>query len=98
MYNMLLVDDEQFVYLNWLPVSKRVEQIMLCHVHKIRYGLAPDYLGEHFIPLNTVRSRNTESNVLLLIAVFLMLMTFNLMILGNLPNPDLKVLEKSSLF
>ena len=57
------VGEEQFVYLNWLPVSKRVDQIMLGHVHKIRYGLAPDYMGEHFIPLKTVHSRNTRSNV-----------------------------------
>ena len=36
---------------------------MLCHVHKIKYGLAPDYLGEFLIPLNTVHSRNTRLNV-----------------------------------
>ena len=65
MDNRSHVGVEQFVYLNWLPVFKRVEQIMLCHVHKIKYGYAPDYLGKHFIPLNTVHSRNTSSNVLI---------------------------------
>ena len=63
MDNRSHVGEEQFVYLNWLPVSKRVDQIMLGHVHKIRYGLAPDYMGEHFIPLKTVHSRNTRSNI-----------------------------------
>ncbi|XP_053400521.1 uncharacterized protein LOC128557298 [Mercenaria mercenaria] len=57
------IGPEQFVYLDWLPVSKRVDQIILCHVHKIRYGSAPDYLGENFVPLSTVHTRNTRSSV-----------------------------------
>ena len=56
------VGKEQFVFLNWLPVSFRVDQIILSHVHKIRYGSAPDYLGEHFKPLGNVHTLNTRSN------------------------------------
>ena len=36
---------------------------MLCHVAKIRNGSAPDYLGEHFVPLNRVHDRITRSSV-----------------------------------
>jgi len=30
---------EKFSHLGWLPVSKRVDQIMLCHVHKVKMDL-----------------------------------------------------------
>jgi len=53
---------EQFSYLGWLPVSKRVDQIMLCHVHKVNIGFAPDYLGEHFKPLTNAHTCCTRSN------------------------------------
>ena len=42
-----------FKTLNWLPVDKRVDQIILCHVFKIKHGLAPDYMRERFILQDT---------------------------------------------
>ena len=57
------ISHEHFKLLNWLPVSKRVDQIILCHVFKIKQGTAPDYLGEHFVPLNSVHNRCTRSNM-----------------------------------
>ena len=57
------VGPEQFKVLNWLPVSKRVDQITLCHVHKIKSDTAPKYLKEHFVPLNQVHDRCTRSRV-----------------------------------
>ena len=45
---MIHVGPEHFKILNWLPVTKRVYQIILCHVFKIKSGTAPDYLGEYF--------------------------------------------------
>ena len=38
------VGHQQFESLNWLPVDKRVEQIMMCHTFKIKHNLAPDYM------------------------------------------------------
>jgi len=37
------VGHQQFESLNWLPVNKRVEQVMLCHVFKVKHKLAPSY-------------------------------------------------------
>ena len=45
---MIHVGPEHFKFLNWLPVTKRVHQIILCHVFKIRPSTAPDYLSEYF--------------------------------------------------
>ena len=46
--HMIHMGPEHFKFLNWLPVTKRVDQIILCHVFKIRSGTAPDYLSEYF--------------------------------------------------
>lgn len=54
---------EHFKYLNWLPVPKRVDQIILCHVFKISTGTAPEYLCEHFVPLSSVHNRCTRSTM-----------------------------------
>ena len=42
---MIRVGPEHFETLNWLPVTKRVDQIILCHVFKIKSGTALDLLG-----------------------------------------------------
>jgi hypothetical protein len=63
MDNRSHVGQEQFSHLGWLPVSKRVEQIILCHVHKIKNGLAPEYMGENFKPVSGVHNRCTRSNM-----------------------------------
>ena len=57
------IDKTHFVKLNWLPVSKRVDQIILCHMFKVHSGIAPGYLKEHFIPLSTVHSYPTRQRV-----------------------------------
>ena len=54
---------EQFKSLNWLPVSKRVDQLTLCHVHKIKSDMSPNYLKEKFVPLNNVHDRFSRSRV-----------------------------------
>ena len=54
------IGKEQFQLLNWLPVEKRVQQIILCHVFKIKHGMAPAYLGERFITQETIHSYSTR--------------------------------------
>jgi len=39
---------------NWLPVNKKVEQISLCHLFKIKHKLAPAYMDYHLVPQDTV--------------------------------------------
>ena len=60
------VSSDSFRSQGRLPISKRVEQIILNHVFKIKSGLSPDYMLEHFIPASSVhaygtRFRDTES-------------------------------------
>ena len=45
---MIHVRPEHLKFLNLLPVTKRVDQIILCHVFKIKSGTAPDHLGKCF--------------------------------------------------
>jgi hypothetical protein len=52
---------EQFKFLNWLPVAKRVDQITLCHVHKVKSCSVPEYLKEYFVPLSHANNRCTRS-------------------------------------
>ena len=54
------IGPEHFKSLKWLPVSKRVDQITLTHVFKIRNGLAPDYMKDHFTSQDTIHSYNTR--------------------------------------
>ena len=54
------ISKNHFKDLNWLPVQKRVDQITLCHVFKIKHGLAPDYMSEHFVSQDSVHSHNTR--------------------------------------
>ena len=60
---MAHIDQSHFVKLNWLTVSKRVDQIMFCHVFKIYSGRSPGYLNEHFIPLSSVHNYPTRLRV-----------------------------------
>ena len=39
------VGSEVFKSLDWLPVSKRVDQIILNHVFKVKSGQSSDYYG-----------------------------------------------------
>ena len=56
------IDNKHFISLDWLPVSKRVEQITLCHVFKIKNDLCPDYMSQHFVTQNSVHSYRTRSS------------------------------------
>ena len=49
-----------FKILNWLRVTKRIDQIILCHVFKIKSGTAPDYLGEYFTLASLVHEYSTR--------------------------------------
>jgi hypothetical protein len=54
------ISAEHFKSLNWLPVNKRVERIVLGHVFRIKHGLAPDYMMEHFTPQDSIHSYSTR--------------------------------------
>ena len=45
-----------FKSLGWLTVSKRVDQIILNHVFKVKSGQTQDYMVEHFIQANSIHS------------------------------------------
>ena len=54
------IEHSHFKQLNWLPVKDRVSQIILCHVFKLRHGLSPNYMVEHFIPQDSIHSYSTR--------------------------------------
>ena len=54
------VGHHHFNSLNWLPVDKRVEQIMLCHVFKVKNKLAHEYMEDNLAGQNTVHSYSTR--------------------------------------
>ena len=53
------VGSEVFKSLGWLPVSKRVDQIFLNHIFKVKLGQSADYMVEHFIPASSIHSYGT---------------------------------------
>jgi hypothetical protein len=54
------IDPSHLKSLSWLPVHRRVEQIMLCHVFKTKNGRSPDYMCEHFISQDSVHNYSTR--------------------------------------
>ena len=50
------IGQDVFKAVGWLPVSKRVDQIILNHVFKIKLGTSPDYMIEQFTPASSVHS------------------------------------------
>ena len=54
------IGSQHFNQLNWLPVNKRVDQIILCHVFKIKNGTAPDYMGDSFMSQDSIHSYRTR--------------------------------------
>ena len=54
------VGSDVFKSLGWLPVSKRVNQIILNHVFKVKSGQSPEYMVEHFIPARSIHSYGTR--------------------------------------
>ena len=45
------VDVEHLKKLNWLNIADRVRYFKLCHVFRIRHGIAPRYLSGSFVPI-----------------------------------------------
>ena len=43
------VGANEFKSIGWLPVSRRVDQIILNHVFEIKCGQSAQYMAEHFI-------------------------------------------------
>ena len=57
------VDTRELGKLMWLNITDRVKYFSLIHVFKIRSGLAPDYLTEHFQPLSATHTYNTRGHL-----------------------------------
>jgi len=43
------IGNKDFIKLNGLPVSDRVDQVTLCHVFKMHTNLRPKYMGNIFV-------------------------------------------------
>ena len=52
------IGSNEFKSLGWLPVSRRVDLIVLNHVFKS--GKSADYMIEHFVPVTSVHSYGTR--------------------------------------
>ena len=50
----------EFKSLGRLPVSRRVDQIVLNHVFKFKSGKTDDYMIEYFVPVTSVHSYGTK--------------------------------------
>ena len=57
------IGSDEFQSLGGLPVSKRVGQIILNHIFRIKSGTSPDYTIEHFIPASSLHSCSTRFRV-----------------------------------
>ena len=54
------VGSEVFKSLGWLPGSKKVDQIILNHIIKVKSDQSPDYMVKHFIPASSIHSYGTR--------------------------------------
>ena len=54
------VGANEFKSIGWLPVSRRVDQIILNHVFKIKFGQLAQYMAEHFIQASSLHSYGTR--------------------------------------
>ena len=59
MYSMTHEGPDVIKSLAWLPVSKRVDKIILNHVFKVKSGQSPDNMVEHIIPASFIHSYGT---------------------------------------
>ena len=55
------ISADHFISVDWLPVSYRVTQIKLMHVHRIFNETAPDYMQEFFTLNRNVHQHQTRS-------------------------------------
>lgn len=56
------IDQGHFRSIGWLPVDKRVDQIILGHVFKIRNGLSPEYMNQNFVSQVSIHTYSTRSS------------------------------------
>ena len=54
------VGANEFKSIGWLPVSRRVDQIILNHVFKIKSGQSAQYMAENFIQASSLHSYGTR--------------------------------------
>ena len=54
------VDANEFKSIGWLPASRRVDQIILNHVFKIKSGQSAQYMAENFIQASSLHSYGTR--------------------------------------
>ena len=54
------IGQDVFQAVCWLPVSKRVDQVILNYVFKIKSGTSLDYMIEQFLPASSVHSYSTR--------------------------------------
>ena len=54
------VGANEFKPIGWLPVSRRVDQIILNHVFKIKSGQSARYMAENFIQASYLHSYGTK--------------------------------------
>ena len=54
------VGANEFKSIGWLPVSRRVDQIILNHVFKIKCGQLAQYMAENFIQASSLHSYGTR--------------------------------------
>ena len=56
------VGDNEFSLTGWLTFPKRASFFQLCHLFKVRRGLAPSYLSQEFRQLSDTHSNNTRGS------------------------------------
>ena len=56
------VGDEEFCSLSWLPFPKRIKYFHLVHTYKVRSGMSPRYLSDHFTLISNVHSYNLRQS------------------------------------
>ena len=56
------VGTEKLRDLSWLSIPDRVRYFKLCHVFRVRYGLAPGYLSLNFTPITDRHSHFTRGS------------------------------------
>ena len=54
------IGPNEFKSLGRLPVSRRVDQIVLNNIFKIKSGKSADYMSKHFVPVPSVHSYGTR--------------------------------------
>ena len=54
------IGSNEFKSVDWLPVSRRIDQIFLNHVFKIKSGKSADNMIEHFVLVTSVHSYGTR--------------------------------------